>query len=130
MSLYIDGVLASSVGFSPVPRSSISRAFLSRIPARYSSQFGVTTVAGPFASLSTILHCELSATDSTDFVLGLDWVSMHSSPLPLARQLGLIILRLCTQHQERSTPYLPCSILLRPSVIRCLVFGGDYSRYL
>ncbi|KAJ7025304.1 hypothetical protein C8F04DRAFT_1300316 [Mycena alexandri] len=71
MSLYVDGVLASSVGFSLVPRSSISHAFLSRIPARYSSQFGVTTVAGPFVSLSTTLHCELLDTDSTDFVLGL-----------------------------------------------------------
>ncbi|KAJ7778935.1 hypothetical protein B0H16DRAFT_1878578 [Mycena metata] len=69
-------VLASSVGFSAVPQSTISRTFLSRLPPRHSSYFGITSVAGPYASLSTVLQCEISPLDSTDFVLGLDWVSM------------------------------------------------------
>ncbi|KAJ7035356.1 hypothetical protein C8F04DRAFT_1259162 [Mycena alexandri] len=76
MSLYVDGVLASSVGFSAVPRSSISRAFISRLPHCFPPNFGVTFVAGPYASLSTVLQCKISPIDSTDFVLGLDWVSM------------------------------------------------------
>ncbi|KAJ7032085.1 hypothetical protein C8F04DRAFT_1262250 [Mycena alexandri] len=76
MSLYVDGVLASSVGFSAVPRSSISHAFISRLPHCFPPNFGVTFVAGPYASLSTVLQCKISPIDSTDFVLGLDWVSM------------------------------------------------------
>ncbi|KAJ7723256.1 hypothetical protein B0H16DRAFT_1472953 [Mycena metata] len=73
MSLYVDGVLASSVGFSAVPQSTISRTFLSRLPPRHSFYFGITSA---YAFLSTVLQCEISPLNSTDFVLGLDWVSM------------------------------------------------------
>ncbi|KAJ7763353.1 hypothetical protein B0H16DRAFT_1718593 [Mycena metata] len=76
MSLYVEGLRAASVAFSAVPRSSISANFAACLPPRRSSYFGFTTVAGPYASLSTVLYCDISGHGSTDVVLGLDWASM------------------------------------------------------
>ncbi|KAJ7018067.1 hypothetical protein C8F04DRAFT_1153176 [Mycena alexandri] len=75
MSLYVEGLLAPSVAFSAVPRTSISATFAACLPPRRYAHFGFTTVAG-LASLSTVLSCEISDRGGTDVVLGLDWASM------------------------------------------------------
>ncbi|KAJ7021420.1 hypothetical protein C8F04DRAFT_1140977 [Mycena alexandri] len=76
MSLYVEGLLVHSVAFSAVPRSSISAAFNARLTPRNRAHFVFTTYAGPYASLTTVLNCDISPRSSPDVVLGLDWVSM------------------------------------------------------
>ncbi|KAJ7030870.1 hypothetical protein C8F04DRAFT_1263352 [Mycena alexandri] len=76
MSLFVEGILASSVAFSRVPRTSVSAAFHSRLPP--SGRLGLlfTTGAGPYGSLSTVLNCEVVVGAHSDVVLGLDWAAM------------------------------------------------------
>jgi hypothetical protein len=76
MSILIEGLAATSVSYSPTPRSVLSARFHARLPPhRGTPQLLITTATGVHHAISFPLTFTVSPHAASDVELGLDWTA-------------------------------------------------------